>query len=72
MGLVYVYGYNLSKFEAFKRVLIKQYGLQDVIEASWIKPRGNTKDKQPVAAESLERIPELLEHTRRDDENEIV
>ena len=35
-GLVYVYGYNLSGFETFKRGLIKQYGLQDVIEVSWI------------------------------------
>ena len=44
-GLVYVYGYNLSDFEAFKRGMIKQYGLQDVIEASWIKPRGNSNAK---------------------------
>ena len=44
-GLVYVYGYNLSDFEAFKRGLIKQYGLQDVIEASCIKPRENGKAK---------------------------
>ena len=42
-GLIYIYGYNRHNFESFKARLIKQHGLQDVTEATWIKNRSNNR-----------------------------
>ena len=58
--LVYIYGYNMSDFDAFKRGLSKQYGLQDVVEANWIKPRGSSKAK-PLLLSFPKELPHYLD-----------
>ena len=40
-GLVYVYNYNMAVYPAFRRGLMEQHGLQEIIEPHWIKSRRN-------------------------------
>ena len=42
-GLIYIYGYNMSSFQAFQSKLKEQYGLHEVVEATWIKVRNNNR-----------------------------
>ena len=44
-GLIYIYNYSMCDFQSFKEGLMKQHGLQDVIEPHWIRPRQNNKAK---------------------------
>ena len=44
-GVLYIYGYNMVDFEAFKAGLAEQYGLSSVVEAAWIKPRRGNNAK---------------------------
>ena len=59
-GLIYVYGYNMSNFEAYKRGMMEKYGLQDVVEATWIRPRGNNKAK-PLLLSFPNELPHYME-----------
>ena len=38
-GLVYIYEYDLEEFDEFRKGLMKEHNLHEVIRASWIKPR---------------------------------
>ena len=40
-ALVYIKEYNMIDFESFKKGLMSQFGLREVIEASWIKVKDN-------------------------------
>ena len=44
-GLIYIYDYNMSSFQAFQSRLKEQYGLHEVVEATWIKARNNNRAK---------------------------
>ena len=44
-GLIYVHGYSMLNFNKYKEGLQKQYGLANVEEAPWIKPRRNSSGK---------------------------
>ena len=59
-GLIYIHGYNMSDFPAFKAGLMAQYGLHDVVEASWIKPRSQNSAK-PLLLSFRGTVPTFLE-----------
>lgn len=59
-GLVYIYGYDMSDFPAFKAGLMEQYGLHDVVEAVWIKPRSQHSAK-PLLLSFRGAVPAFLE-----------
>lgn len=57
-GQVFVYGYNMIKFEKFKKGLIAEHGLIDAIEAHWIR----VKNKHGTSIVSFrEDFPEYLD-----------
>ena len=58
-GLVYIYGYNMVDFEAFKAGLTAQYGLSSIIEATWIKPR-NGNGAKPLLLTFPNELPQYL------------
>ena len=59
-GLIYVYGYNMVDFKTLREGLMNQFGLQDVIEASWIKSRGNGNAK-PLLLHFRNEIPQYID-----------
>ena len=40
-ALIYVKEYNMLDFDTYKKGLVAQFGLRDVVEASWIKTKDN-------------------------------
>ena len=50
----------MSNFEEYKRGLMEQSGVQDVVEASWIEPRGNNKAK-PLLISFPKELPYFLD-----------
>ena len=41
-GIIYIYNYNMSDFQEYRRGLMRLTGIEDVIKAEWIKPRVKT------------------------------
>ena len=58
-GLTYIYNYNLADFPEFRKELMEQYGLLDVIEPGWIRSR-NTKAK-PLLLTFRDEVPQYLD-----------
>ena len=44
-GLIYIYGYNMTDFEKFKKGLMEEHGLIDVVEPTWITSTRNKRAK---------------------------
>ena len=57
--LFYIYGYNMVDFEGFKAELAEQYGLSNVVEATWITPRRGNNAK-PLLLTFPDELPQYL------------
>ena len=58
-GLIYIYGYDLSNFESFKKSLVSELNLVNVEEATWIKSRNNIA--LPLILSFQSEIPEFVD-----------
>ena len=59
-GLIYTQGYYMNDFEAYKKGLQEQYGITDVEEAIWIKPKRNSASK-PLILSFRSELPAYLD-----------
>ena len=59
-GLLYIYEYDMTDFELFKKGLIERCGIQDAVQATWITPR-NHFSKQIIVCFRQPELPSYID-----------
>ena len=63
-GLVYIYEYDMTGFELFKKGLIERCGIQDAVQATWMTPRNHFSKPIIVSSDNLSCHPILASNQK--------